>query len=415
MPVFRRMEHYEHGADEYRAQGGPLRVSEANDDGPLYDAIRAAALEMGLPHNADYNGATQEGIVRTQTTISNGVRMSTARCYLEPARSRPNLRIETHAHARTLVFDGTRCTGVVYEQRGNTVEAAAGREVIICAGGIASPQLLELSGIGQPELLAAHGIAARHALPGVGEHLRDHINARAQFHMKRAELSYNQRMRGIGPAWQVLRYVFRRDGFLNLPSAPMLAFLRSRPDLETPDVQMHIVPYAVKNPKKRQLHKFPAMTISVYQLRPESLGSVHIQSPDPHQQPAIRFNFLSDPIDRAAMTGGFRLIRGIMDTEAMKAVRGEEFSPGPAVESDDQILDYIRNNSETAYHPIGTCRMGQGPNAVVDDRLRVHGLSGLRVADGSIMPTMVSGNTNAACIMIGEQAADFIRSDHADA
>ena len=415
LPLFRRMEHYEDGAGDLRAKGGPLRVSEATDDGPLYDAIRAAGPELGIPHNPDYNGTTQEGIVRTQTTISNAVRMSTARCYLDPVKHRKNLRIETGAHAHQILLDGTRCQGVLYEQGGRRIEARTSGEVIICAGGIASPQLLELSGIGQPELLRAQGIELRHALPGVGEHLRDHINARAQVHMKRSELSYNTRMQGLGPAWQVLRYIFQKRGFMTLPSAPMLAFLKTREEIETPDVQMHIVPYAVKNPKKRQLHKFPAMTISVYQLRPESLGSVHIQSADPHEQPAIRFNFLSDQIDRDAMTAGFRLVRKIIATDAMQAVVGDEFSPGPQVESDEDILGYIRHHAETAYHPVGTCRMGQGPGAVVDMRLRVHGLSGLRVADGSIMPTMVSGNTNAACIMIGENAAKFLAEDHAGA
>ncbi|MEC8585816.1 MAG: GMC oxidoreductase, partial [Pseudomonadota bacterium] len=212
---------------------------------------------------------------------------------------------------------------------------------------------------------------------------------------------------------QALRYAVTRRGFVSLPSAPMLAFLKTRAELETPDVQMHIVPYAVKNPKKRQLHDFPAMTIAVYQLRPESLGSIHIQSANPTDQPAIRFKFLSDPIDRDVMTRGFRQIRALMDTQAMRQVRGAEFSPGAEIETDDQILDYIRGNSETAYHPVGTCRMGQGPGAVVDARLRVHGLHGLRVADASIMPTMVSGNTNAACIMIGEKCADLLKEDHA--
>ncbi len=416
LPVFRRMEHYEHGADELRAEGGPLRVSEATDEGPLYDAIRAGARELGLPHNPDYNGASQEGVVRTQTTISNGVRQSTARCYLKPAERRPNLRIETRALTRKLLFDGAKCVGVEYERGGRTVEARAGREVVVCAGGVASPQLLELSGIGRPDLLRGLGIEPVHELPGVGEHLRDHINARIQYRMERAELSYNPKMRTLaGRTWQVARYLVEKRGFLSLPSAPMLAFLRTRPELETPDVQMHIVPYAVKNPKKRQLHDFPAMTVAVYQLRPESLGSIHVRSADPREHPAIRFNFLSDAIDRAAMTGGFRLIRKFMDTGAMRAVRGEEYSPGAEVESDDAILDYIRANSETAYHPVGTCRMGQGPGAVVDERLRVRGLAGLRVADGSIMPTMVSGNTNAACIMIGEKASDLLKEDHAGA
>jgi choline dehydrogenase len=271
---------------------------------------------------------------------------------------------------------------------------------------------MELSGIGQQDLIKSHGIEGKHELMGVGEHLRDHINAPIKFHMKRGDLSYNKRMQGLGPAWQVLRYVFQKRGFMSLPSAPMLAFLRTRDDMETPDVQMHIVPYAVKNYKKRLLHDFPGITMAVYQLRPESLGSIHIQSPLASEQPAINFNFLSDQIDRDAMLGGVKKIRQIMDTDAMKKVRGDEFLPGAEVESDDQILDYIRNTAETAYHPIGTCRMGQGPGAVVDDRLRVHGLSGLRIADGSIMPTMVSGNTNAACIMIGEKASDMIKQDN---
>ncbi len=415
LPVFKRMEHYEQGADELRAQGGPLRVSEATDEGPFYDAIRSATRELGIAHNPDYNGASQEGIVRTQTTISNGIRQSTARCYLDPIAHRANLRIETGAHTHKVLLEGTRCTGVRYEQNGQMVEAMAAKEVIVCTGGVASPQLLELSGIGRPEVLKAHGIEVKHELAGVGEHLRDHINARIQYHMKRTELSYNKRMQGIGPAWQVLRYIFQKRGFMTLPSAPMLAFLKTRQDMETPDIQMHIVPYAVKNPKKRQLHDFPAMTIACYQLRPESLGSIHIQSSDPKEQPAINFNFLSDQIDRDAMTLGFRRIREIMNTEAMKDVRGDEYSPGTEVETDEQIMDYIRHNAETAYHPIGTCRMGQGPGAVVDERLRVHGLTGLRVADGSIMPTMVSGNTNAACIMIGEKASDMIKQDHAAA
>ena len=413
LPFFQKMEHYEHGENELSSQGGPLRVSEATDEGPLYDAIRAASTELGIPHNPDYNGKSQEGIVRTQTTISNGVRMSTARCYLNPVKNRSNFRIETNAHVQRLLIEGKKCTGVHYKKNGQDIAANADKEVIVCTGGVASPQLLELSGIGQTQLLKDHGIEVKHALSGVGEHLRDHIKARIQYNMKRGELSYNQRMQGAGPVWQVMKYIFQRRGFMTLPSAPMLAFLRTREDMETPDIQMHMVPYAVKNPKKRQLHKFPGMTVSIYQLRPESLGSIHIQSPDSSDQPAINFNFLSDQIDRDAMVAGFKKIREIMNTKAMMDIRGEEFSPGVDVETDDEILNFIRNTAETAYHPIGTCRMGQGPECVVDERLKVHGLDGLRIADGSIMPTMVSGNTNAACIMIGEKASEMIKQDNA--
>jgi choline dehydrogenase len=217
--------------------------------------------------------------------------------------------------------------------------------------------------------------------------------------------------RGVGAVTQFMKYLATGGGFMSLPSAPLLAFLRTRPELATPDVQMHLVPYSIKDPKTRRLQDFPSMTISVYQLRPESLGSIHIRSQDPKAQPAIRFNFLADPIDQAAMTEGFRMIRRIVNTPPMDPLRGEEYSPGPQISTDEQILDYIRNNSQTAYHPVGTCRMGPaGPKTVVDDKLKVHGLEGLRVADASIFPTMPSGNTNAPSIMVGEKMADILKS-----
>jgi choline dehydrogenase len=410
LPIFRRMETYENGGDEWRGGAGPLRVSEVPDKNPLYEALFAAAVAAGYKRNPDYNGADQEGIVKTQATISRGRRMSTAHCYLEPARRRPNLRIVTEAPVLRLLLDGTRCTGVAYEQRGQVVEARAGREVILAAGAVKTPQILELSGIGRPEVLAAHGIAVRHALPAVGENFRDHINARIQWRIKAHGVSYNEMARGIGLVGQVLKYLATRGGFLSLPSAPLLAFLKTRAELDTPDVQMHLVPYSIKDPKRRKLQTFPSMTVACYQLRPESLGSIHIRSADPHADPAIRFNFLADPIDRRTMVDGFRMMRRIVEAPPMDALRGDEYSPGKDVASDEQILSWIRNNSETAYHPIGTCRMAPGPNAVVDDQLKVHGIGGLRIADASIMPTMPSGNTNAACIMIGEKAADLLRA-----
>ena len=237
------------------------------------------------------------------------------------------------------------------------------------------------------------------------------MNARIQWRIKVPEVSYNTRARGVRLLAEIGKYALTGGGFLSLPSAPLLAFLRTRRELETPDVQMHLVPYAVKNPKKRQLHDFPGMTIACYQLRPESLGSIHIRSADPRAQPAIRFNFLADPIDQRAMIDGFRMMRRIVEAAPMDAYRGEEFSPGKALEGDAEILDWIRQNAQTAYHPIGTCRMGPGPNAVVDDKLRVHGLQGLRVADASVFPTMPSGNTNAPSILVGEKAADLLRAN----
>ena len=408
-PTFQRMENYQGDPAGGRGVGGPLTVSEVPDQNPLYDAWFAAAKAAGFKHNPDYNSEDQEGVVKTQTTIRNGVRQSTAVAYLKPAMGRPNLHIVTEAATRKVLLEGKRCVGVVYEKGGQTITARAGKEVILSAGAVATPQLLELSGIGNPDILQRHGIEVLHDLPAVGENFRDHINAAANWKLTDPSMSYNPRGRGLGLIGEAFRYAFGRGGFFSLPSAPLLAFLRTRPDMETPDVQMHLVPYAIKNRKKRLLHDFAGFAISVYQLRPESLGSIHIRSADPNAQPAIRFNFLHDPIDQAAMTEGFKMIRRIVNAAPMDHIRGEEYAPGPKVSTDAEILDYIRGVAETAYHPIGTCRMGQGPNAVVDDRLRVHGITGLRIADASIFPTMPSGNTNAPSIMVGEKASDFLR------
>jgi len=409
-PLFTRIESYEKGGANGRGTAGPLRVSEVPDQNPLYDALFAAAVAAGFKLNPDYNSEDQEGVVKTQASISRGRRMSVAHCYLRPAMRRPNLTVVTEAPTRRVLLEGRRCVGVVYEHLGRDVEARAGREVILCAGAVATPQLLELSGIGKPEVLKAHGIGVQHALPAVGENFRDHINARIVWRVKDPQVSYNHKARGLGAVNQALKYMMTGGGFFSLPSAPMLAFLRTRPELATPDVQMHIVPYSIKDPKRRKLQDFPSMTVSCYQLRPESLGSIHIRSADPDAAPAIRFNFLTDAIDQRAMVEGFRMMRRIVEAKPMDELRGEEQSPGRGVQSDDEILGWIRNNSQTAYHPIGTCRMGHGPNTVVDDRLKVHGLEGLRIADASIFPTMPSGNTNAPAIMVGEKAADLIRS-----
>ena len=389
---------------------GPLKVSTVPDQNPLYDALFAAAKAAGFKLNPDYNSEDQEGVVKTQTSIYKGRRMSVAHCYIEPAMKRaPNLHVVTNAMTLRVLLEGKRCVGVEYEKDGKVVQARA-RETILSAGGVASPQILELSGIGQPELLKQHGIEVKHELRAVGENFRDHINVRIIWKVKDARVSYNHMARGVGAVTQMMKYLTTGGGFMSLPSAPLLAFLKTRPELATPDVQMHLVPYSIKDPKTRKLQDFPSMTISCYQLRPESLGSIHIRSADPKAQPAIRFNFLGDSIDQQAMVGGFRMMRKIVNAAPMDVYRGEEFSPGLSVDSDEEILSYIRNNSQTAYHPIGTCRMGPGPNTVVDDKLKVHGIEGLRIADASIFPTMPSGNTNAPSIMVGEKAADILKA-----
>ncbi len=413
LPVFRRMENYEHHADSFRARGGPLHVSEAVDQSPLYDALFKAGEELGLAPNPDYNGETQEGIVRTQTTIRNGRRMSADYCYLRPARDRANLTIETRALGRRLILEGKRCVGIEYDVQGQPRSARAGREVVVCAGTIATPQLLELSGIGRPEVLQAHGIEMRHELAGVGESLRDHMAPRLIWRIVKRGVVYNDTARGVKLLWQILRYATTRRGLLNLPSAPVLGFLKTRPELEIPDIQLHFVPFHAILRKTRELGPDPGMTIALYVLRPESLGSVHIGSADPAEHPEIRFNFLSDPLDRRTLIDGVRKTREVIETKAMDELRGPEVAPGADVRTDDEILDFIRRTSETAYHPVGTAKMGNDPMAVVDDRLRVHGMEGLRVADGSIMPTLISGNTNGPCIMIGEKCSDMMREDAA--
>ncbi len=410
-PLFKRIEHFERGDQNGRGVGGPVHIGVVGDQNPLYDALFAGAREAGYPVNPDYNSEDQEGMTKTQVNIRRGKRVSVADAYLKPAMKRPNLTVVTQAPARRLMLDGKRCVGVVYQRWGREIEARAGREVIVSAGAVATPQLLELSGIGRPEVLKAHGIEVRHALAAVGENLRDHLNARASWRVNDPRVSYNHLARGTGAVTQALKYLATRGGFFSLPSAPLLAFLKTRPELATPDVQMHLVPYSLKDPKRRILQDYPSMVIACYQLRPESLGSIHIRSADPDAQPAIKFNFLADTIDQRTMIDGMRIVRKIMGTQAMAGLRGEEVAPGIGIDSDDEILSYIRSTAQTAYHPIGTCRMGPaGPTTVVDEQLRVHGLSGLRIADASIFPTMPSGNTNAPSIMVGEKASDLIRA-----
>ena len=408
-PIFKRMENYEKGGDELRGGRGPQNVTEINDKNPIYNAFFAAAVAAGHKQNPDYNGNDQEGIAWTQASISNGRRMSTAECYLKPIRDRQNLNIITEAHIRRLILEGKRCVGVEYERGGQVHYVRAAREIILSAGAIGSPQILELSGIGRPEILKAQGIGVLHELAAVGENLRDHIIARLQWKISKVSHSYNQRASGIGLIKEIGRYLLTRRGFLTLPAAPIMGFLKTRPEVASPDIQFFMIPYALKDVKRRKPQPFPAMGISVCQLRPESLGSVHIRSADPYAEPAIRFNFMCERRDRDTMIDGVKMVRNIALQGPLDGIRGAELVPGPEVSSDEEIEHWIRTTSETAYHPIGTCRMG--PNGVVDDRLRVYGLEGVRVADASIFPTMPSGNTNAPSILVGEKCADLLRED----
>ena len=411
LPFFKRMESYDGGDDAFRGRDGPLKISDTREKGPFYDAMIKAAGELGIPFNRDYNGASQEGVSMTQATINRGRRMSTAYCYLDPARARRNLEIKTGALTEALLLDGTRCVGVRYALGGATHEARATREVIVSAGSIKSPQLLELSGIGKPEVLQRAGIAVRHALPGVGENLRDHYAPRMKWRIILPGACYNDTARGLGLVMQALRYGVTRRGFLAMPSTPIRVYVRSREGLETPDVGFSVLPFLVG--PNRTVAKERGVTISVHVLRSDSTGSIHVASSDPMTPPAIRFNFLSAETDRIGTLAGMRKARQLLGASAMKHVIGEEIAPGAVLQKDDEMLDWVRHNAETTYHPVGTCKMGADPMAVVDNRLRVRGLTGLRVADASIMPTLTSGNTNAPSIMIGEKASSMVLEDAA--
>ncbi len=410
LPFFKRMESYEAGGDgSFRGREGPLRVTNPEPRDLIFATLIKAAGEVGITHNPDYNGASQDGIAMSQATIASGRRMSTARCYLDPIRKRPNLAIETGALTESLTLDGKRCAGVRYSVGGTMREARAAREVVVSAGTINSPQLLELSGIGQPERLRDLGIEVRHALPGVGENLRDHYAPQTRWSIGRKGVTFNDRGRGLGLVRQALRYALLRKGMLAMVGAPMRAFVRSREGLDAPDVMLGWVPMLTEpGPKGPRISRQSGMTCYAHPMRPESKGHIHIVSADPGRPPAINFNFLSSPIDAEITVRAVRIARAVMTAPAMAPLRVTEVAPGADRTTDDEILDWVKKAAETTYHPVGTCKMGSDPMAVVDDRLRVRGIEGLRVADASIMPTLTSGNTNAPSIMIGEKASGMI-------
>jgi choline dehydrogenase len=403
LPIFRSMESYAGGTNEIRGRAGPLKITDSDESGRLYDSFFAAAESIGIKRTHDYNGLDQDGIAMTQASISGGRRMSTAKCYLDPARKRANLTVETDAMVESLAFEGRRCTGVRYSSRSSIREARAAREVIVAAGSIASPQLLELSGIGQGPRLKGLGIEVRHDLPGVGENLRDHWAPRMKWRVGRHGVTFNERARGYGALWHGLLYMTTRKGFLSHPASPMRAFFRTREGLDSPDAMFTMQPF-LSTPNVK-LAKESGMTMITHQLRPESKGSVHINAPDPRKHPSIRFNFLAERVDRDCVLASMRIVRRLVAAPELAWLGAEELAPGPGVHSDEELLDFVTRTAETTYHPVGTCRMGSDPLAVVDDQLRVHGIAGLRVADASIMPTLTSGNTNAPSIMIGEKAA----------
>ncbi len=412
LPFFRKSESYAGGDDAYRGREGPLQVAEPLARMELMDAFIGAAKQAGIPENPDYNGATQEGVAYFQLTIRNGFRSSAARAYLGPAKGRPNLRILTEALTSRLLLEGRRVMGVAYSRDGVEGTVRARREVVLSAGSIGSPQLLLLSGIGPAEELKAMGIEVRRDLPGVGKHLQDHYQARIVYRCPRPitlnDVGNSLWRRGLaGLEWAV-----RRTGPLTVGAGVVALFWKTRPEVASPDVQFHVIPFSADRPGQ-PLHPFSGYTISVCQLRPESRGELTLRDPDPTSPPVIRPNYLATEGDRRTMVDGLRLVRRIMGQPAILPYVLAEEIPGPGCADEAALLDYVQGYGTTIFHPTSTCMMGPAvrQGTVVDARLRVHGLDGLRVADASVMPTVVSGNTNAPSIMIGEKAAAMIAED----
>jgi choline dehydrogenase len=403
LPYFKKAEHQERGASTYHGVGGPLNVADLRCVNPLTRAFVAAGVELGWSHNTDFNGAQQEGVGIYQVTQEQGQRHSAADAYLKPARQRRNLTVLPRTHVTRLLFEQQRCVGVAYLQDDQPQQTHVRREVLLCAGAINSPQLLMLSGIGPAEHLQTLGIPVTHDLPGVGQNLQDHLAAGVIYACTQpVSLASAETLANI------LSYLLLKRGPLTSNVAEAGAFVKTRPDLPAPDIQVAFVPVdAVEHGLVRlEGHSF---TIGLTPLRPQSRGSITLRSPDPLEPPAIQPRYLSGESDLQALVEGISLCRKVAQAKAFDPFRGMELYPGPEVQGDAAIADYIRAVALTGDHSVGTCKMGSDPLAVVDAELRVHGMEGLRVVDASIMPAIVSGNTNAPTIMIAEKAADLIK------
>ncbi|NMM37782.1 MAG: choline dehydrogenase [Glaciimonas sp.] len=413
LPYFKRMEcRIGEGDDRYRGRNGELPITDIDWKHPLCDAFIAGAVGMGIPRNPDYNGAKQDGVGYYQRTINHGWRMSAARTFLRPAKSRPNLSIYTNAHATQVLLDGKRATGVAYVLNKNPVTArkvSASREVILCCGAINTPKLLQLSGIGPAALLRQRGINVQHELSGVGEHLTDHYSVRLVARVKNIK-TMNELATGLGLIGQITRWLFRQPSILALSPSLIHFFWKSKEGVDRPDLQGVFSPASYREGYVGMLDNFPGITAGVWQHRPKSLGYVRIRSADPFANPEIQPNYLQHPDDRRVLVDGIRLARKLLETPELAPYVECETLPGPAIQSDEQLLDFAHRYGVSSYHLNGTSHMGPASDkmAVVDANLRVHGLDGLRIADSSVIPKMPSANICAATMMIAEKAADMI-------
>ena len=414
LPVFKRSEDYQHGADEMHGTGGELRVEERRVNWEILDAWRDAAEECGIPKIREFNRGDNFGNAYFQVNQRGGVRWSGAKAFLHPVMQRANLDVSTGAHVERLRIDSrdgvNRAVGVELMKDGARRSFDARREVILAAGAIGSPQILQLSGVGPGGLLRRHGIDVVHDLPGVGENLHDHLQVRIVYKVRNT-VTLNRRARSLcGKLAMGLQYFAFRTGPLTMPPSQLGAFARSGPTQASADMEWHVQPLSLDK-FGDPLHRFDAITPSVCNLQPTSRGHVRIESADPAAHPAITLNYLSTEHDRRVAVAGVRFTRRIMGAKALARFEPDEWKPGPELESDDELMRAAGDLGTTIFHPVGTCKMGRDPLAVVDDRLAVHGIEGLRVVDASVMPRITSGNTNAPTVMIAEKGAEFILED----
>ena len=411
LPYFLRSEDYALGSDELHATGGEWRVEAIRVTWEILEAFREAATQAGIPATDDFNRGNNEGCGYFKVNQRRGVRWNTTKAFLRPAMKRPNLKVMTKAHTSKIMVADGRATGVAFTRQGQDrpLEATARAEVVLCSGAVGSPHLLQLSGIGPPDLLAEHGIGVRHALPGVGANLQDHLQLRMIYKVRNTVTLNEQSTSLLGKARMGLQYALFRRGPLTMAPSQLGAFAKSDPARETPNLQYHIQPLSLDK-FGDPLHEFPAFTASVCNLRPESRGTIRIKSPDPQAAPAIAPNYLSAAGDREVAVQAMRLTRRIVSAPALARFEPEEFLPGAHLESATDLANAAGDVGTTIFHPVGTCKMGHDDQAVVDDQLRVHGIHGLRVVDASVMPTITSGNTNSPTIMIAEKAADLIQA-----